>query len=70
MKTIKRIGILTGVAPVGIHTISVNGVIWPVTWTTVTNWTAWLPLQTGSNAFAVAGVDVKNQPVSGSSRGR
>jgi len=61
------LGLLTGIAPVGISTVTVNGVLWPVTWTTVTNWTAQLPLQLGSNVFNVAGVDVGNQPVSGAS---
>jgi hypothetical protein len=60
-------GLLTGTAPVGINTIAVNGVVWPVTWTTVTNWMARVPLQTGSNLFTVVGVNRASEPVSGAS---
>jgi hypothetical protein len=61
------IGLVSGVAPVGVATVSVNGVVWPVRWTTTTNWVAQVPLLQGLNTFRVVGVDVTQQPVSGAS---
>ena len=60
-------GVITGTAPVGIKTVSINGVEWPVTWTTVTTWIALVPLQTGSNRLSVVGLDMQGQPVAGAS---
>ena len=34
----------------------------PVTWTTVTNWTAVVPVHLGTNLFSVTGVDIHGQP--------
>jgi hypothetical protein len=62
------VGIITGTAAVGIKTVSVNGVPWQVTWTSVTNWVAQVPLQTGSNVFNVVGLDTQDQPVAGASK--
>ncbi len=59
------VGIVTGIAPVGVSTILLNGVEWQVTWTSVTNWTAIVPLQAGSNFSSIAGVDVHHQPIAG-----
>src|SRR5581483_7117703 len=58
---------ITGSAPIGVQTIWFNGAQYPVTWTTVTNWSVRVPLQTGTNQLAVTGVDVHSQPVSGAS---
>jgi len=63
------VGIVSGTAPVGIYTISLNGVQWQVTWTSVTSWTALIPLQVGSNFLSVAGLDIHGQPVGGTSNG-
>jgi len=60
-------GAITGTAPVGIKTVSVNGVEWPVTWTTVTTWRALVPLQAGTNVFSVVGLDMRGQPIAGAS---
>jgi hypothetical protein len=61
------VGIVTGIAPVAIKTISLNGIEWPVTWTSVTNWSALIPLQAGSNFFSVVGLDVHDHSVAGAS---
>jgi len=37
--------------------IEVNGVLYPITWTSVTNWTLNLPLYAGINSLVVQGVD-------------
>ncbi len=57
----------SGTAPLGVKTIAFNGIQWPVTWTTLTNWTASVPLQPGTNAFVVQGVNRAGQPVAGAS---
>ena len=58
---------LSGTAPVRAETIAVNGQAWTVRWTGVNNWTATVPLQTGSNFFSVVGLDVNGQPLAGMS---
>src|ERR1035441_2956271 len=54
---------LSGTAPLGVKTIWVNGVPWPVTWPSVTTWQVTLPLMPGTNVLSVAGVDLHGQPV-------
>ena len=60
---------LTGTAPVGVKTVWINGVEWPVTWTSVYTWRVILPLSPGTNLLSVTGVDRKGQPVAGASGG-
>jgi hypothetical protein len=47
---------LTGTAPLGVRTIEVNGISYPITWTSVTNWTLSIPLYAGANTLQVQGV--------------
>ena len=56
---------LSGTAPLGVKTIWVNGVAWPVTWPSVTTWRLTLPLVPGTNVLSVVGVDIHSQPVAG-----
>ncbi len=56
---------ISGTAPVGVATITINGVPWQVRWVGVNNWVATVPLQTGNNLFNVAGLDLKGQPIGG-----
>jgi hypothetical protein len=56
---------LTGIAPVAVDAVWINGVAWPVTWTALTSWRVAVPLQPGTNQFNIAGVDVHGQPVAG-----
>jgi hypothetical protein len=56
---------ITGVAPVNVETILVNGMEYPVTWTSVTNFQIQVPLHSGTNPLNVVGVDRKGQPVPG-----
>ena len=58
---------VTGVAPVNVDTVWINGVAYPLTWTTLTNWTITLPLVNGTNQLSVVGVDRNGQPITGDS---
>lgn len=60
-----NIAYITGAAPIAVDTILINGVAWPVTWTTTTGWRITVPLQPGTNVLTVTGVDIHGQPVPG-----
>jgi hypothetical protein len=59
------VAIVSGTAPVGVKTIWFNGVEWPLSWSTITNWVVQVPLRPGTNALSVLGVDLHGQPVAG-----
>ena len=52
---------LTGVAPLELETLEVNGTACRVTWTSTTNWTVQVPLRTGGNTLVVQGYDRQGQ---------
>lgn len=56
---------VTGQAPVNVATILVNGVAYPVTWTTLTNWVIALPPPIGTNEMNFAGYDREGDPLFG-----
>ena len=58
---------VTGTAPVNVDTVWINGVAYPLTWTTLTNWTITMPLVNGTNQLSVVGVDRNGQPITGDS---
>ena len=58
---------VTGLAPVNVDAVWINGVAYPLTWTTMTNWTITLPLVNGTNQLSVVGVDRNGQPITGDS---
>ena len=58
---------LTGTAPIQVKTIEVNGSLWPVTWTSVSNWVLRLPLDPGANALVLLGRDPAGALVAGAS---
>jgi hypothetical protein len=58
---------VSGTAPVNVKTIWLNGVEWPLTWTSVTSWTVTVPLRSGTNQFSVVGVDIHGQVITGTS---
>lgn len=60
-----NVGYVSGVAPVVVETIWINGAAWPVTWTTLTNWTIALPLRPGANSLVVTAVDIHGNPIVG-----
>jgi len=59
--TNRNLALLSGTAPVGVATLTVNGVAWPVTWSSVTAWRLQVPLQPGSNTLALAALDRAGQ---------
>jgi hypothetical protein len=56
---------VSGVAPVAVATVWINGAAWPVTWTSLTNWIAAVPLRPGTNQLNVTAVDAKGQSIVG-----
>ena len=60
-----NVAYVSGVAPVNVATIWINGAAWPVTWTTLTNWMVALPLRPGTTSLTVTGVDRLGNPIPG-----
>lgn len=60
-----NVAYVTGGAPVNVDTIWINGVAYPLTWTTLTNWTITFPLVNGTNNLSMVGVDKNGQPITG-----
>ncbi len=58
---------VTGQAPVNVASVWINGVAYPLTWTSLTGWTVTVPLVNGNNSFTVTGVDRSGQPIAGAS---
>jgi hypothetical protein len=48
-------------------TVWINGVAYPLTWTSLTNWTVTVPLTNGTNYLSIVGVDHTGQPIAGDS---
>jgi hypothetical protein len=58
---------VTGGAPVNVAAVWINGVPYPLTWTSLTNWTVTVPLTNGANHLSIVGVDRNGQPLAGDS---
>ncbi len=58
---------LSGSAPVSVRTLTVNGVAWPVTWTSLTGWTLRLPVEQATNTLRIAGLDLRGNLVTNTS---
>ena len=56
---------LTGTAPLNVRTLLVNGLPYPVTWTTLSNWLIRIPLVSGTNTLQITGIDPKGNVVAG-----
>lgn len=57
--------ILTGTAPIKLKDMLVNGVVTPVTWTTMTQWRMVLLANPGLNTYVLSGLDSYGNPVPG-----
>lgn len=56
---------LQGSAPVRVAGIRLNGIDWPIQWSSTTNWSLRLALRPGTNHLVLAGVDRMGVPVMG-----
>jgi hypothetical protein len=65
--TSNNVAYVTGTAPVNVDAVWINGVAYPLTWTTLANWTVTLPLVNGTNQLSAVGVDRNGQPITGDS---
>ena len=60
-----NVALVSGTAPIAVQTLWFNGAQWPLAWTSVSNWTATVVLQLGTNQWTVVGADPHGQPVPG-----
>ena len=60
-----NVAYVTGVAPVNVDTVWINGVAYPLTWTSLTNWTSPCRWPTAPINLSVVGVDHNGQPIAG-----
>nr|MDP0502768.1 lamin tail domain-containing protein [Verrucomicrobiota bacterium JB025] len=56
---------ITGTAPVELASMTINGVAYPVTWTSVTEWTVDVVVDSSPAAFVLQGLDVYGNPLAG-----
>ena len=56
---------VSGTAPVSVATIEINGAVYPLTWTSFSNWTVTVPLRTGTNVLTVTGINHQSQLIAG-----
>jgi hypothetical protein len=54
-----------GTAPVTVHTILVNGVPYPIIWTSVTTWRMTVPVSATTTILDIQGLDRSGNPVAG-----
>jgi len=59
------VAFVSGTAPMAVGTIWINGVAWPITWTTLTNWTLAVPLHSGTNQLSITAMDPHGQAMPG-----
>jgi len=60
-----NVAYLTGQAPVNVQRVRINGAAYPLTWTSLTSWTAVVPLKPGVNQFSVTGISDAGLPIAG-----
>jgi hypothetical protein len=62
-----NVAYISGGAPVNVAYIWINGVAYPLNWTTLTDWTVTMPLTNGANLLTIVGVSRAGQPITGDS---
>jgi len=62
-----NVAYVSGQAPVNVASVWINGMAYPLTWTSLTGWTVAVPLVNGNNNFIVTGVDRSGQMIAGAS---
>ncbi len=66
--TNKSLITLAGTAPIEVRTLLVNGLAWPVNWTSITNWSVTVALTAGDNVFLIRGLDQAGAAVRGATK--
>lgn len=64
---VNNVAVLTGAAPVNIKSVWINGIEYPLTWTSVTGFQIRIPLGSGTNQLSIVGMGIHNQPIVGAS---
>jgi hypothetical protein len=59
---------LSGTAPISARTITINGAAYPLSWTSVSNWSINLPLSGPTNQFVVQGYDAQGNALTNGAR--
>jgi hypothetical protein len=59
--------IIVGTAPVEVKEITVNGAVYPITWTNVTNFVIRVVLNPGANNYVIQGLDLQGNPLASAS---
>ena len=67
VSTSSNLALISGTAPLEIKSIEFNGLVHPITWTSVLEWTAGVPVLPGTNTLIVLGRDVTGNTVPGAS---
>ncbi len=67
LTTSDNLVLLTGTAPVEVSALTVNGVAYPVTWTSVTGWSMRVPVLAGRNRLVLAGRNLRGEAVANAS---
>ncbi len=49
---------LSGTAPVALTSILINGILYPVTWSSINSWSVQIPLASATNVFTISGCDL------------
>jgi regulation of enolase protein 1 (concanavalin A-like superfamily) len=62
-----NVAYISGGAPVNVAYVWINGVAYPLTWTSLTNWIVTMPLTNGANLLTIVGVSRAGQPITGDS---
>ena len=62
-----NVAYISGTAPMAVEALLFNGVSWPITWSSTTAWKSALPLQPGTNALMVVGVDAHGAAIAAAS---
>jgi hypothetical protein len=62
-----NVATVSGQAPVNVSAVWINGAAYPLTWTSLTNWTVTVPLSNGATNLSITGVDRAGQPIAGTS---
>jgi len=63
--TAQNLVTLTGRAPVNVRTLKINGLAYPVRWTSVTGWTLQFALAPGPNVLLLEGYDTDGNRITG-----